>query len=154
MCKCTAAQGFAEKSIIQPPIHWKNFVKEEVKAFWHIILYYIISRCTCPLYESTLQKSQQRGHRVQFQCNANKKGGKCTCHSFQFALQRSLWGESPSSTPMQSWQEGRQVHWGALSQLCTTVGEVHVQLLMDFILVHGRPTSATGGEGSRFLHCL
>ena len=41
-------------------------------------------------------------HRVQFQGNANEKGGKyteaeprCICPSFEFALQRSLWGGSP-----------------------------------------------------------
>ena len=90
--------------------------------------------------------------RVQLQCNVDEKGGKyteaqprCTCPLFESILLRSLWWitecnsnakftRREASTPRRS----RGVLVLPTSQLCIQVGEVHVQLLMDFMLVHWR----------------
>ena len=90
--------------------------------------------------------------RVQLQCNVDEKGGKyteaqprCTCPLFESTLLRSLWWitecnsnakftRREASTPRRS----RGVLVLPTSQLCIQVGEVHVQLLMDFMLVHWR----------------
>ena len=90
--------------------------------------------------------------RVQLQCNVDKLGGKyteaeprCTCPPHESTLQRSLWWitecnsnakftRREASTPRRS----RGVLVLPTSQLCIQVGEVHVQLLMDLMLVHWR----------------
>ena len=90
--------------------------------------------------------------RVQLQCNVDEKGGKyteaqprCTCPQFESTLLRSLWWitecnsnakftRREASTPRRS----RGVLVLPTSQLCIQVGEVHVQLLMDLMLVHWR----------------
>ena len=90
--------------------------------------------------------------RVQLQCNVDEKGGKyteaqprCTCPLFESTLLRSLWWitecnsiakftRREASTPRRS----RGVLVLPTSQLCIQVGEVHVQLLMDLMLVHWR----------------
>ena len=117
--------------------------------FWILIFIYITTRdAKCHGYDGYIRVKI----RVQLQCNVYEKGGKyteaqprCTCPQFESTLLRSLWWitecnsnakftRREASTPRRS----RGVLVLPTSQLCIQVGEVHVQLLMDLMLVHWR----------------